>query len=192
MVPHCSIQSLPTMILWTQHCTLVHVYASFILECAECKSLVNHPGVAYLGNSTVTTPFGCISTLFPQNFSFGWIDPWKIQSLSKSAWKADTGGWWLTCSQIILNSSRSSSYVSPRSGLKGLPSRSQFEAKALTAKPAIWKLVSCDLFFADVSPIAVMSIFSSVQPRPGAHHSRGWNVREEEIVSTATNYQHYS
>lgn len=55
----------------------------------------------YLGNSTVTTPFGWISTLFPQNLSLGWIEPWKIKC-SLSAWKAETGGWWLTCSQTTL------------------------------------------------------------------------------------------
>lgn len=89
----------------------------------------------YFGNSTVTIPFGCISTLLPQNLSFGCIEPWNIQ-LSQSAWNAETGGWWLTCSQIMWNSGLSNSYVSPSSGLKGLPKRSQLDAKALTAKPA--------------------------------------------------------
>jgi hypothetical protein len=36
--------------------------------------------------------------------------------------------------------SLSNSYVSPKSGLNGLPSRSQLDAKALTANPATyWK-----------------------------------------------------
>lgn len=87
-----------------------------------------------MGNSTVTTPFGCISTLFPQNFNFGWTEPWKIQSWL-SAWNAEIGGWWLTCSQTILNSSRSNSYVSPNKGLNGFPKRSQLDANALTANP---------------------------------------------------------
>lgn len=40
-----------------------------------------------------------------------------------------------TCSQITRKSSFLYSYVSPSSGLNGLPKRSQFEANADTAKP---------------------------------------------------------
>lgn len=54
-----------------------------------------------MGSSTVTVPLGWISTLFPQNLSLGWMEPWKTK-FSLSAWKAETGGWWLTCSQMIL------------------------------------------------------------------------------------------
>lgn len=56
---------------------------------------------SYLGSSTVTTPLGWISTLFPQNLSLGWIEPWKTKC-SLSAWKAEIGGWWLTCSHTTL------------------------------------------------------------------------------------------
>lgn len=57
--------------------------------------------VTYLGNSTVTCPFGWISTLLPQNLSLGWTDPWNTK-WGLSAWKADTGGWCETCSKEIM------------------------------------------------------------------------------------------
>lgn len=49
----------------------------------------------------MSVPLGCISTLLPQNLILGWIDPWKRKA-GDSAWNAETGGWWLTCSQTIL------------------------------------------------------------------------------------------
>lgn len=60
--------------------------------------------MSHLGSSTVTCPFGWISTLFPQNLSLGWIEPWNIKSW-QSAWNADIGGWWLTCSHTTLKTS---------------------------------------------------------------------------------------
>lgn len=55
-------------------------------------------------------------------------------------------GWWLTCSDMNLNpkSSLMSSYVSPRSGLKGLPVLSHWEATAETAKAATDCILSRD------------------------------------------------
>lgn len=57
--------------------------------------------MAYFGSSTVRVPLGWISTLLPQNLIFGLMAPWKRKT-GDSAWKAETGGWWLTCSQRIL------------------------------------------------------------------------------------------
>lgn len=57
---------------------------------------------AYLSRCSVTIPFGVISTDLPQNFSFGWMAPWNVYS-GDSTWKAETGGWWLTCSHTTRN-----------------------------------------------------------------------------------------
>ena len=100
IVPTCSIQSVPTITLCTIQFTLDHVYCSF-----------------HIGSSTVNVPFGWNSTDLPQNFTFGYIDPRKTKFLFSSfdaspwlyvldgfrpsAWNAETGGWWPTCSLII-------------------------------------------------------------------------------------------
>lgn len=67
--------------------------------------------LCYLVSSTVKVPLGWISTLLPQNLILGWIDPWKRKASGDSAWKAETGGWWLTCSQMILSFSTGNQYV---------------------------------------------------------------------------------
>lgn len=117
IVPYCSIHILPTITLCTQQFTFDHEYDSF-----------------HFSSSTVTMPFGWISTLLPQNFNFGWIEPVNLKS-GESAWNADTGGWCETCSHTIRKSSFWYSYVSPSNGLNGFPKRSQFDASAETAKP---------------------------------------------------------
>ena len=98
IVPTCSIHKVPTITLCITQFTLDHVYCSF-----------------HFGSSTVKVPFGWNSTDFPQNLTLGYIEPRKTKCLSlvwsgwfesdwtfrPSAWKADTGGWWPTCSEII-------------------------------------------------------------------------------------------
>ena len=54
-----------------------------------------------LSSSRVSVPLGWISTLLPQNRRRGWMEPWK-NHCSASAWNAETGGWWDTCSKTIL------------------------------------------------------------------------------------------
>jgi len=65
----------------------------------------------YAGKVKVKAPLGSTSTVLPQNLSLGWMLPWKMKGWSglvPVAWKAETGGWCDTCSEI---------QVKPRSGL---------------------------------------------------------------------------
>ena len=64
IVPVCSIQRVPIMMLCTTQLTLVHVYKS--------------PSP----RSTVSTPLGWNSRLFPQNLVFGYIEPRKTNLFS--------------------------------------------------------------------------------------------------------------
>ena len=56
---------------------------------------------AHLCNCNVTIPLGVTWTELPQNFNLGWILPRNVYN-GASTWKALTGGWWPTCSQMIL------------------------------------------------------------------------------------------
>lgn len=110
MVPYCSIHNLPTITLCTQQLTLDQVNVSFHLQQSSSlfniwnqttNRIIRDRFSAYFNSSMVSVPFGWISMLLPQNLILGWIEPWKRKT-GDSAWNADTGGWWLTCSQTIL------------------------------------------------------------------------------------------
>jgi len=80
----------------------------FIHRCDTIITNIDNKIQAYRLSISVTTPFGVMSTVFPQNLILGCTAPWKTNK-SDSTWNALTGGWWLTCSQMIRM---------PRSGLQ--------------------------------------------------------------------------
>lgn len=134
------------------------------IQLTHWECLIRETDWTHLGSSRVMVPFGSASILLPQNFSLGYIEPWKRKSsLRPSAWKALIGGWWLTCSDTHLKPRSSlvekkemskvtgtlqstklfihlsyliSSYVSPSRGLKGFPVLSHCDATADTANAA--------------------------------------------------------
>lgn len=76
-----------------------HSAAIFEKEAAVAFRRSRCPKNTHFFNSTVTMPFGWISTDFPQNFNFGSIDPKKCH-VSVEASKALTGGWWDTWGKV--------------------------------------------------------------------------------------------